>query len=247
MIQTAVPSVVAELLGHPTPRLAWCNELGGVTFTDGRRFVKWNPRHTGLDLEAERVRMQWAIQWHPVPRVLDWGANEEAQWMVTAALPGDGAVTEPWLARPLDAARAIGHGLRKLHDSLPVAACPFIWSPQTRTKNRVAIGRLNEPPIDRLVVCHGDACSPNTIIAPDGSLAGHVDLGSLGIADRWADLAVASVNLDYNFGPGWEAEFFRAYDIERDEKRITYYRFLWDNEDRIGIDPVATSSLAALD
>lgn len=72
------------------------------------------------------------------------------------------------------------------------------------------------PPIDRLVVCHGDACSPNTIIAADGTPVGHVDLGSLGVADRWADLAVASVNLDYNYGPGWEQEFFRAYDIEPD-------------------------------
>ncbi|MGH6611992.1 MAG: phosphotransferase, partial [Burkholderiaceae bacterium] len=84
------------------------------------------------------------------------------------------------------------------------------------------------------VVCHGDACSPNTIIAPDGRPAGHVDLGSLGLADRWADLAVASVSLDWNFEPSWESEFFAAYGIERDEERIHFYRELWDNEDTIG-------------
>jgi len=47
------------------------------------------------------------------------------------------------------------------------------------------------PPVDRLVVCHGEACAPNTLVADNGSWSGHVDLGALGVADRWADLAVA--------------------------------------------------------
>ena len=48
------------------------------------------------------------------------------------------------------------------------------------------------PPADRLVVCHGDACAPNTLMADDGTFSGHVDLGDLGVADRWADLAIAT-------------------------------------------------------
>jgi hypothetical protein len=39
------------------------------------------------------------------------------------------------------------------------------------------------PPIDELVVCHGDSCAPNTLIGDDGR-SGHVDLGELGVADR---------------------------------------------------------------
>jgi hypothetical protein len=81
------------------------------------------------------------------------------------------------------------------------------------------------------------AALPHTIIAPDGSPAGHVDVGSLGVADRPADLAVASMNLDYNYGPGWETEFFMAYGIEPDEERMAFYRFLWENEETIGVHP----------
>ena len=33
------------------------------------------------------------------------------------------------------------------------------------------------PPVDHLVVCHGDACAPNTLIGDDGACVGHVDLG----------------------------------------------------------------------
>ncbi|HEU5408731.1 MAG TPA: aminoglycoside 3'-phosphotransferase [Nitrospira sp.] len=197
--------------------------------------MKWNPCTTGLDLELERLKLEWAIRWHPVPKVLDWGADDEAQWLVTAALPGEGAVMEPWRMRPLDAVRATARGLRMLHDTLPVADCPFDWSVEARRSRCIHGERLLVPSIDRLVVCHGDACSPNTIIAPDGSPAGHIDFGSLGVADRWADLAVASGSLEYNFGPGWEDEFFKVYGIERDEERISFYRLLWDSEGMIGL------------
>jgi kanamycin kinase len=122
-----------------------------------------------------------------------------------------------------------------LHDTLPVADCPFDWSVEARTGHCIQGERLSVPSIDRLVVCHGDACSPNTIIASDGIPVGHVDLGSLGVADRWADLAVASRSINYNFGPGWEDEFFKMYGIERDEERISFYRALWDNEDTVGL------------
>ncbi len=77
------------------------------------------------------------------------------------------------------------------------------------------------PPIDRLVVCHGDACSPNTLIGADGACAGHVDLGNLGLADRRADLAVATNNLHTNYSIGYEDELLDAYGIERDNERIS--------------------------
>ena len=243
---TSIPSRILQLSGGCEPQLVGTNERGGSTYQVGDRFVKWNPHWTRLDLEGERQRLQWAARYHNVPRVLDWGANEEAQWLVTAALPGEGAVMEPWLSQPLVAARAIGRGLRILHEALPVADCPFEWSVAMRTGRRVSAEQLGVPPVDRLVVCHGDPCSPNTIIGSDGNPVGHVDFGQLGVADRWADLAVASMNLDYNYGPGWEDEFFRAYDVEPDARRIAYYRFLWDNEDNIGISADATRELVRL-
>lgn len=84
------------------------------------------------------------------------------------------------------------------------------------------------PEIDRLVVCHGDACSPNTLIDDRGCFAAHVDLGDLGLADRWADLAVATWSTRWNYGPGWEALLLEAYGIVPDPARTAYYRLLWD-------------------
>jgi kanamycin kinase len=78
------------------------------------------------------------------------------------------------------------------------------------------------------VVCHGDACAPNTLLDESAAVAGYVDLGSLGVADRWADLAVASWSLGWNYGTEYESAFFDAYGIEPDPDRIGYYRLLWD-------------------
>jgi len=84
------------------------------------------------------------------------------------------------------------------------------------------------PPVDSPVLVHGDACAPNTLISLAGQWIGHVDFGALGIGDRWADLAIASLSLDWNFGLGHQEEFFNAYGVEPDLKRIGYYRALWE-------------------
>ncbi len=59
---------------------------------------------------------------------------------------------------------------------------------------------------------------------------GNVDFGDLAVGDRWADLAIASLSLDWNFGEGHQAALFDAYGIDPDEERIRYYRALWDLE-----------------
>ncbi len=84
------------------------------------------------------------------------------------------------------------------------------------------------PPIDALVVCHGDACCPNTLIGDDGSWVAHVDLGALGVADRWADIAVAAMSTEWNYGPGWHDALIAAYGVEPDRERLAFYRDLWN-------------------
>jgi len=86
------------------------------------------------------------------------------------------------------------------HVARPIAVPvpPFDWSAASRlsTLTPARRARVGEPPpVDQQVVCHGDACAPNTLIDDDGTRVGHVDFGSLGVADRWADLAVAMLSL----------------------------------------------------
>lgn len=223
-----IPDIVRELDAGREAKLVWRNDLGGLTFRIDDQFVKWNPRHTGIDLERERVRLLWISSRHRAPRVIAAGCDDTAQWLVISALPGECAVGDTWRARRTEAIRAIATGLRATH-AIPIDDFPSDWTSQ------VWVGHTPEslgprPPLDDPVLVHGDACAPNTLISSAGDWTGNVDFGDLAVGDRWADLAIASLSLDWNFGEGHQGELFDAYAIEPDAERIRYYRELWHLE-----------------
>jgi kanamycin kinase len=254
---TPVPARVRALAGGDEVRPVWVNQTGGVTFEVGgpgrRRFVKWAPRGGRSELPAEVARLAWAGRFITVPAVLGWGRDRAGWWIETGALAGEMAVTARWIGEPRTAVTAIGEGLRAMHETLPAGRCPFSWEAGPRLRDirdRAGRGQLDPaqwhrehrglsvgsalglladvPPVDRLVVCHGDACAPNTLLDGGGRVSGHVDLGTLGVADRWADLAVASWSVGWNFGTGWESVLLDAYGVPPDPDRTRYYRLLYD-------------------
>lgn len=256
-IRQALPQPLAALVGDKPWELAWTHESGvtvAVGTGDDRRFVKWWRADASLsDLTAEAERMRWAAGWAPVPEVLDVGSDDQGSWLVTAPLPGTNAVDDRWKADPAATVEQLGLALRWWHESGPVDACPFSWTVDDRlpvARRMVADGHrppetwhedhqhlstdealdivADPPPVDRLVVCHGDTCAPNTLIDDDGQWVGFVDLGALGVADRWADLAIATWSAGWNYGLEWERPLLDAYGIDPDPDRTAYYRLLWD-------------------
>ncbi|GAA1873911.1 aminoglycoside 3'-phosphotransferase [Paeniglutamicibacter psychrophenolicus] len=253
-----IPASVSRMAGDQDSEAVWINQAGGTTYRIGAgtatdRYLKYAPRGTAdPDFAAEALRLRWASEHARVPEVIQVGSDESGSWLLTAALPGESAVSGTWMKRPELAARALGAGLRKLHESLPVQDCPFEWSVGERLRafeQRIAAGEgpenwsgdcvhlgigearelLSNPPLPLdLVVCHGDACAPNTLLDGHGNFYAHVDLGELGVADRWADLAVAAWSTAWNYGSGYEDHVYAGYGIEPDATRIGYYRMLWD-------------------
>ncbi|HJE50443.1 MAG TPA: phosphotransferase [Tessaracoccus flavescens] len=218
---TPVPAPIAEWAaahGRRVAELVWRNGVGGITarlVSDDAKdlFAKWSPD----DLEPEAERLSWLSSRHPSPRMFDYEETADGWLIVTGALVGGNAVADRWQLDPGRAAFAIGEGYARLH-SLDPADCPFgpaEW-----------IGCQDD--VDVLVITHGDACAPNTILSDDGAFVGHVDMGDLGVADRWADLAIASWSLEWNFGPGHEDAFWAGYGEAPDPERIRRYRTLWD-------------------
>jgi kanamycin kinase len=245
--------ILTIAVGQPL-RPVWRNELGGLTYQIGTgSYVKWAPHGSRQDLAGEAERLAWAAAFTPVPVVLDCDRDGDGEWLVTNAVPGEMAVTDRWKADPRVAVVAIAEGLRAMHDAMPVDTCPFSWMRRDRVARAhaslgageldgapwhedyaslsldAAMARLGDPPPDEaLVVCHGDTCAPNTLIGNDGRWTAHVDLGALGVGDRWADLAVASWSLTWNYEGDWERLFFDTYGVDPDRDRIDYYRLLWE-------------------
>ena len=215
------------------------------------RFVKVGSDWLYPSIRDERDRTVWAHAFLPVPSVVAFGAENGVEWLVLEALPGADATRVA--DDPENVVRALGEGLRRFHEMAPVDECPFDFTLDVALEHvarRVHSGRemhddlhedfkhmtplevLDElqrtrPSSEDVVVCHGDYCFPNMLLT-DGAVTGYLDLGELGLADRWWDIAVGAWSVTWNVDPKWESVFYQAYGVEPDPARIRYYRLLYD-------------------
>lgn len=86
--------------------------------------------------------------------------------------------------------------------------------------------KCNRPEED-IVLTHGDLCLPN-IFARDGSITGFIDLGRMGPADRWQDLAITIRSFERNFG-GKYTDGKKIYDF-KPEMLIDELGIAWDEQ-----------------
>lgn len=203
--------------------------------------LRWAGEHVPVPRVVEHGRAESAT------------VAEPAEWVVTAALDGADATDPRWRTDTARLVRALAVGLRRFHEALPVERCPFDsrldvlldqvgrrviqsridpagFHPEHRHHSPVsALAHLRSirPEETELVVCHGDYCVPNALLV-DWEVTGYVDLGELGVADRWWDLATATWSLHWNLGHGWEAVFLAAYGVDPDPQRSRFYRLLYD-------------------
>ncbi len=189
------------------------------------------------EIAAEAARLVWlGGRGIPCPAVV----SHDPGVLVTTTVPGrSGASAWPAALRPR-LADALADLLRSLH-AVPTADCPFDRSlavtVAAATAAVVDLGDLDEerrgwtterlvqelhrtrPADEDLVVCHGDPTRENVLFDDAGRLTGIVDVGLLGVADRYADLAIAA----RNFGP----RLLRHYGIaEPDREKLAFYRLL---------------------
>ncbi len=204
-------------------------------------------------LRGEAERMVWAAPYLPVPLVVALKELGGTTVMLTEALPGLDATNPAWRADLPALVRALGLGLRELHHAVGEEWCPFRFDlaralghveERVRTDDidpagfhvehahltpAAALAELEElaPDDEDLVVCHGDYCPPNVVLQ-DWRVTGFVDLGELGVADRWWDIAVGAWSVGWNFGGEFEPLFYEGYGIAPDPGRIRFFRLLYD-------------------
>jgi aminoglycoside phosphotransferase len=227
-----------------------------LTSRDGRhRYLKSRPADAAVPLRAEAARLWWArAAGLPVPPVLAACSEGKTEWLLTEEIPGADATSDALGADPATLIPLLAAGLRLIH-ATPAASCPFangIDRALTQVRRRVRDGLVGpddlheefqhlshaealaeldrlRPETEDLVVCHGDYCLPNVMIA-GGEVTGFLDLGELCVADRWRDLAVATWSVTWNLGSGFEDLFLASYGIERDDRAQTFYRLLYNLE-----------------
>lgn len=213
-----------------------------------------------LEAERDRVDWL-STQGVPVPRVLDWRVSAAGAGLVTSAVVGVPAdrVPAPLLQaawEPIaDAVRRL-HDLpprqcpftRDLTQMFAAARDvvargavnpEFLPEDQQQTHPEELLARL-APQLERrlgqeaaeTVVCHGDLCLPNIILDPKSlTVAGFIDLGRLGRADPYADIALLLATGRETWTDGQqansaEAAFANRYGIVLDRDRERFYLHL---------------------
>lgn len=232
-----------------------------LTGPQSELYVKIAPRvldNSAFDLVGEADRLEWlARHGIPVPRVVERGGDDTSVWIVTDAVPGVSAAEEWPEHQRLAVAEAMARIARVLH-SLPVAGCPFDRSlPVAMDEARhnvdaglVDLENLDEarrgwsgtellaeldrtrPETEDTVVCHGDLCPNNVLLDPRTcEITGVIDVGRLGLADRHADLALATRELEIKedpwFGPEYAQRFLTQYGGPGvDKDKLAFYQLL---------------------
>ena len=217
-------------------------------------YLKHGDGEAAAAIVDEFARLRWLSGRWPVPAVAHFEATGGTAWLLTQALPGRTAYE--WLEAAPDRAPAIvasiGRCLRRLH-ALPVETCPFNANHRLQldlARQRLEAGLIDADDFDDArqgwtpeqvwaalgellplaedpVVSHGDFSLDNLLMSADGEVVGVIDLGRVGIADRYRDLAILANCLD-EFGPSLSGIFFEAYGIATPDARKLEFHLLLD-------------------
>ncbi|TDX33575.1 aminoglycoside 3'-phosphotransferase-1 [Rhodovulum visakhapatnamense] len=164
----------------------------------------------------EVSRLRWLAAHLRVPALVEFRCSADEAWLLMEALPGETAY-QALLARPEErevVVDALARFLKKLH-SIPINQCPFNSGQAYRlglARQRLDAGLVDEDDFDEerrgwsashvwremllllpqapdLVVTHGDFSLDNILVVGN-EVAGCIDVGRAGSADRYQDLAI---------------------------------------------------------
>ncbi len=224
------------------------------------RVLKIQP--AGEEAANEYLIMKWLEGSSVVPRVLAHAKRDGLSYMMMSRMRGRFSCDEAYLEEPEVLLRILTEGLRMLW-SMDVTDCPCdntLDEKLRRARHNVDAGLVDMDNVDpetfskegfrdpddlwewldanrpeeEIVVSHGDYCLPN-IFGEDGHFSGFIDLGRMGMADKWQDIALCYRSFRDNcagvygkdvYGEVEPSLLFDRLGIEPDWEKIRYYILL---------------------
>jgi aminoglycoside 3'-phosphotransferase I len=204
------------------------------------------------DITDEMARLCWLAGRISVPVIKHFVRTSSEAWLLMEAIPGKTAYQ--MLATNHDnhpaIVDALAKFLRRLH-AIRVCECPFNSDYTYRlaqARARIDAGRVDVLDFDEErkgwttdqvweamqsllplapdpVVTHGDFSLDNILIE-NGEVVGCIDVGRLGIAERYQDLAIISNGLG-EFDSSLQTRFWQQYGIlDVDERKLQFHLLL---------------------
>lgn len=179
------------------------------------------------ETDNERDSVAWLNGRLPVPQIPVYCVENGTAYTLMSRITGKMLCDEEYLRSPAKVIKLVAEGLKLLW-SVDISDCPckvsFLDERLRTARRNVENGAVDmdntEPetfgacgfanpeellvwleknrPEEDMVLTHGDFCLPN-IMTADNQISGFIDLGKMGPADRWQDLAIALRSLKHNF------------------------------------------------
>lgn len=201
-------------------------------------------------LKQEKTKLEWLVNRLPVPEVVMFAENENAEYLLLSEVSGVDASDDFWKGNERKVIEQLANGLEMIH-GLPIKDCSFsarldgkIKLAEERMKKGLVdendfdeerLGRTaedlfrelteTEAPDEDPVFTHGDYCLPNIILEKE-KLSGFVDWGNAGVADKYQDIALLARSVESNFGVVWTQYLFDALGLKPNWRKIRFYALL---------------------
>ncbi|WP_374580378.1 APH(3')-I family aminoglycoside O-phosphotransferase [Pseudoduganella sp.] len=215
-------------------------------------FLKSGKGLVADDITDEMARLCWLSAYLPVPALVQFTRTADEAWLLMTAMPGETAyqILAHSPEQRSAVVAAIARFLRRIH-AIPTSACPFTSNHEyrlARAQERLNAGLVDEEDFDDErqgwsavqvwdalqallplasdpVVTHGDYSLDNILIK-DGEVVACIDVGRVGIADRYQDIAIAWNSLG-EFGASLQEEFLQQYDVPSfDREKLDFHLML---------------------
>lgn len=216
----------------------------------------------GNETDNEYKMMKWLGEKSIVPRILAYEIQNNMSYLLMSKISGRMSCDISYMKNPHMLMQILTDGLKLLW-SIDVTECPcnnMLDVKLRQAKYNVDNGLVDvdnvEPetfseegfkdpeellewlydnrPEEEIVLSHGDYCLPN-IFAKEDSISGFIDLGRMGKADKWQDIALCYRSLKHNYEGKYVVGiygdidfriFFKKLGVEPDWNKIKYYILL---------------------
>ena len=205
--------------------------------------------------------MGWLKKYMLVPEVHIAMEQNDISYLLMSKMKGKMSCDLEYLKQPKELVHKLAQGMKELW-KIPIIDCPTDMTLSVKlrlVKDSVENGTVDvedfeedtfgvngfsslwelynyleeNAPSEDLVVSHGDYCLPN-IFCIGAEKVGLLDLGNVGIADRYQDIALCLRSLRHNltcvgFENDYEAcrtQLFQELGITPDDKKIRYYTLM---------------------
>ena len=205
--------------------------------------------------------MGWSEGKIPVPKILCHQVEDGISYLLMEKMEGVMSCDESLLEQPEVLTHALADGMRLLWQT-DTSGCPRNRTlpclleearynidngrvdldnvdPETfgengfRDPDDLLNWLVNHPIPSEPVLSHGDYCLPN-IFVKNGRFRGFIDVGDLGVGEKWRDIALCYRSLRDNWGGAYGGKvydfdpklFFEALEIEPDWEKIRYHLLL---------------------